>query len=224
MSPETKNRPIIRPKFYQKLLQPSASVVLSIAALAPTPKDPQISQMQIEPFPKTSHTLSLKAENRPEIKLAKLNNKVFAVQIASDKQPQNTLPVNLEIIIDPAREEPVQEKPVQQAPTFENSAPQEPLKDSPIIPQSLPQQPAAEDLVWYELENCESSHNPKAVDPSQTYFGLYQFDDPTWQNEGGSGHASDASPQEQLMRAKSLQKKNGWWPWPACARLLGLLK
>ncbi len=203
MRPEQEKGPQ-RPRFHQKLLQPTASVVFSIAALAPSPKDPMVTQAGFEPILTASHTTAFETKSQAEFKLGDLNHKVFVVQIASDKQPES-FHINIaQVNADSAQEEPVQ--------------------NAPVIAQALPEATDTEDSVWYELENCESSHNPQAVDPSQTYFGLYQFDDPTWQSEGGTGHASDAPPEEQLMRAKSLQKKNGWNPWPACARKLGLLK
>lgn len=77
--------------------------------------------------------------------------------------------------------------------------------------------------VWAALADCESSGDPQAVDPSGTYFGLYQFDLSTWQANGGTGNPAAATPAEQLRVAKLLQARRGWSPWPACARKLGLL-
>ncbi len=72
---------------------------------------------------------------------------------------------------------------------------------------------------WDGLANCESTHNPKAVNayPSAGLptYGLFQFDLPTWATVGGSGNPIDASPQEQLMRAKLLYQQRGLEPW-AC--------
>ena len=55
--------------------------------------------------------------------------------------------------------------------------------------------------------------NPSAGYPT---YGLFQFDLPTWASVGGSGNPVDASPQEQLMRAKLLYQSRGLGPW-ACA-------
>jgi hypothetical protein len=44
---------------------------------------------------------------------------------------------------------------------------------------------------------------------------MFQFDLPTWASVGGSGNPIDASPQEQLMRAKLLYQSRGLEPW-AC--------
>lgn len=77
--------------------------------------------------------------------------------------------------------------------------------------------------VWAQLAQCESGGNPSAVSPNGLYHGLYQFSVPTWQSVGGSGLPSQASADEQLQRAQTLQARAGWGQWPACARSLGLL-
>lgn len=69
---------------------------------------------------------------------------------------------------------------------------------------------------WDGLARCESTNNPRATNPSGKYTGLFQFDDRTWASVGGSGRAYDASPEEQLMRAKMLFLQRGLQPW-ACA-------
>jgi hypothetical protein len=40
--------------------------------------------------------------------------------------------------------------------------------------------PSADGLNWGALAQCESGGNPRAVNPSGRYFGLYQFSLPTW--------------------------------------------
>jgi uncharacterized protein YabE (DUF348 family) len=69
---------------------------------------------------------------------------------------------------------------------------------------------------WDGLAKCESGNNPRAVNPSGKYTGMFQFDDRTWQGVGGSGRAYDAPAEEQLMRAKQLYLSRGLQPW-ACA-------
>jgi hypothetical protein len=68
---------------------------------------------------------------------------------------------------------------------------------------------------WDALAKCESTNNPRAINPSGKYTGLFQFDDRTWQGVGGSGRSFDAPPEEQLMRAKLLYLARGLQPW-AC--------
>jgi soluble lytic murein transglycosylase-like protein len=68
------------------------------------------------------------------------------------------------------------------------------------------------------LAKCESGGNPRAVN-SAGYYGLYQFSLSTWHSVGGSGNPIDASPAEQLMRAKILYQKGGAGQW-GCGRHL----
>lgn len=75
--------------------------------------------------------------------------------------------------------------------------------------------------VWAQLAQCESGGNP-STNTGNGYYGLYQFSASTWQAVGGSGLPSDASAEEQTMRAQTLQARAGWGQWPACASALGL--
>ncbi|MBS2965092.1 DUF348 domain-containing protein [Actinocrinis puniceicyclus] len=83
---------------------------------------------------------------------------------------------------------------------------------------SLPTNVAS--LNWAALANCESGGNPKAVDPSGTYYGLYQFSVSTWDSLGGSGLPSDASASEQTSRAELLYQRSGAGQWPVCGHNL----
>lgn len=73
--------------------------------------------------------------------------------------------------------------------------------------------------AWRKVAQCESSGNPRAVNPAG-YYGLFQFDLRTWRSVGGSGNPAKASPAEQLMRAKKLYSQRGAQPWPVCGRYL----
>lgn len=73
--------------------------------------------------------------------------------------------------------------------------------------------------AWAKVANCESSGNPKAVNPAG-YYGLFQFDLQTWKSVGGSGNPAKASAAEQLMRAKKLYSQRGAQPWPVCGKYL----
>ena len=69
---------------------------------------------------------------------------------------------------------------------------------------------------WDGLAYCESTNNPHAVNNPSGFlstYGLFQFDLPTWATVGGSGNPGDASPEEQLMRAKLLYQSRGLEPW-----------
>jgi uncharacterized protein YabE (DUF348 family) len=83
---------------------------------------------------------------------------------------------------------------------------------------SLPTNVSA--LNWAALANCESGGNPKAVDPSGTYYGLYQFSISTWDSLGGSGLPSNASASEQTTRAELLYQRSGAGQWPVCGHNL----
>lgn len=74
--------------------------------------------------------------------------------------------------------------------------------------------------VWAALAQCESSGNP-ATNTGNGYYGLYQFDLRTWQSVGGTGLPSDASAEEQTMRAQMLYNQRGWSPW-GCASIIGV--
>ena len=67
-------------------------------------------------------------------------------------------------------------------------------------------------LNWAALAQCESGGNPRAVNPAG-YYGLYQFNLATWHSVGGAGNPIDASPAEQLYRAKLLYKRGGAGQW-----------
>lgn len=74
---------------------------------------------------------------------------------------------------------------------------------------------------WAALAQCEAGGNP-ARNSGNGYYGMYQFSLSTWRSVGGSGLPSEASAEEQTMRAKMLQARSGWGQWPACTRRLGL--
>lgn len=80
--------------------------------------------------------------------------------------------------------------------------------------------PSAND--WARLRMCESSGN-YAINTGNGYYGAYQFNIGTWEWIGGTGLPSDASPAEQDYRALKLYRINGWAPWPACTKKLGLV-
>jgi hypothetical protein len=67
------------------------------------------------------------------------------------------------------------------------------------------------------VAKCESSLDPKAVSPSGTYRGLWQFDKPTWKAYGGPGDDPiDVGARKQTEVAWRLYQDRGWDPWPTC--------
>lgn len=75
--------------------------------------------------------------------------------------------------------------------------------------------------VWDRLAQCESGGN-WAINTGNGYYGGLQFSLSSWQAVGGSGLPSDASREEQIMRAEQLRAMQGWGAWPACSAKLGL--
>ncbi len=75
--------------------------------------------------------------------------------------------------------------------------------------------------IWAAIAQCESGGNP-SINTGNGYYGMYQFSLPTWRSVGGSGLPSDASVEEQTMRARMLQQRSGWGQW-GCAYRLGLV-
>lgn len=71
--------------------------------------------------------------------------------------------------------------------------------------------PGQADLA-YSVVMCESSGNA-ATNTGNGYYGMWQFDLPTWQSVGGAGLPSEASVDEQIMRARMLFDSRGWSPW-----------
>jgi len=95
------------------------------------------------------------------------------------------------------------------SPTSSSSTPSSPpTKPSPSTSTGT----KADSLNWAALARCESGGNPRAVNPSG-YYGLYQFSLPTWHAVGGSGNPINASPAEQLLRAKILYNRAGSGQW-----------
>lgn len=76
--------------------------------------------------------------------------------------------------------------------------------------------------VWDRLANCESSGNFSNMDTGGNgHYGGFQFSIATWQSVGGTGNPANATPAEQLLRAKRLLARSGPGQW-ACAPQAGL--
>lgn len=75
-------------------------------------------------------------------------------------------------------------------------------------------------LHWAALARCESGGNPRIVDASGQFFGLYQFTVGTWHSVGGTGLPTQASAAEQTYRAQVLYNSRGRSPWPVCGQYL----
>jgi LysM repeat protein len=71
--------------------------------------------------------------------------------------------------------------------------------------------------VLARIRQLESGGN-YAINTGNGYYGAYQFDLSTWRGVGGSGLPSQASPEEQDMRAQMLYSRRGCNPWPNTCR------
>lgn len=112
--------------------------------------------------------------------------------------------------------EPGAPRPVSVAPVVAKAAPR-----AAVAPRIVPAGELYERLASVFPENperaytvvmCESSGNA-AANTGNGYYGMWQFDLATWQSVGGSGLPSDASVDEQIMRARMLYERRGWQPW-----------
>ncbi|HSX43910.1 MAG TPA: transglycosylase family protein [Candidatus Saccharimonadales bacterium] len=78
--------------------------------------------------------------------------------------------------------------------------------------------------VWDELAQCESGGN-WAINTGNGYYGGLQFDQGTWESNGGLAYASRAdlaTRDAQIAVAEALEASRGFAPWPACSAELGL--
>jgi len=74
-----------------------------------------------------------------------------------------------------------------------------------------------------KLRSCEGGYysvNNRDPNPSNWYYGAYQYNDSTWGGYKGYAHASDAPPAVQDERAWQTYQARGWSPWPTCGASL----
>lgn len=68
-----------------------------------------------------------------------------------------------------------------------------------------------------KLRTCESGGRWSA-NTGNGYYGAYQFAEGTWHGLGYGGYPNRAKPGRQNDAAMKLHARDGWRPWPACAR------
>src|SRR5664279_26589 len=68
---------------------------------------------------------------------------------------------------------------------------------------------------WNSVAACESGGNA-TTNTGNGYYGLYQFDQQTWQSLGHSGTADQYSAAQQTAAAERLYAQRGSSPWPVC--------
>jgi len=72
---------------------------------------------------------------------------------------------------------------------------------------------------WDGVAQCESGGNWH-IDTGNGYYGGLQFTQGTWQANGGTGMASEASKDEQVRVAENVLNSQGQGAWPVCGKYL----
>ncbi|MEN0134395.1 MAG: transglycosylase family protein [Rhodococcus sp. (in: high G+C Gram-positive bacteria)] len=84
--------------------------------------------------------------------------------------------------------------------------------------------PVENGSVWDALAQCEATGN-WAINTGNGFFGGVQFDQNTWERQGGLKYAPRAdlaTREEQIAVASKTQKTQGWGAWPTCSGRLGV--
>ncbi|WP_189025980.1 resuscitation-promoting factor [Nocardia rhizosphaerihabitans] len=84
--------------------------------------------------------------------------------------------------------------------------------------------PVRDGAIWDALARCESTGN-WAINTGNGYYGGIQFDQSTWERQGGLKYAPRAdlaTREEQIAIAEVTRARQGWGAWPACTGRLGL--
>lgn len=131
-----------------------------------------------------------------------------------------------DVIRIPAADEQLEPRalPVAAAPAPQQTS-SAPVSTPQVSRQSAPAPVAAGGGVWDRLAQCESGGN-WSINTGNGYYGGLQFNQGTWQSNGGGAYASSAhlaSRDQQIAIAERLAAARGFSPWPACAAKLGLL-
>jgi hypothetical protein len=71
--------------------------------------------------------------------------------------------------------------------------------------------------MW-QIAQCESHGDPRAIGGGGTFRGALQFMQSTWESVGGKGDPAAAPMREQLRRGAILMARSGASPWPVCGR------
>jgi uncharacterized protein YabE (DUF348 family) len=84
--------------------------------------------------------------------------------------------------------------------------------------------PAVNDgSIWDAIAGCEAGGN-WAINTGNGYYGGVQFDQGTWERNGGLRFASRAdlaSREEQITIAEVTRERQGWGAWPVCSGRAG---
>lgn len=79
--------------------------------------------------------------------------------------------------------------------------------------------PVTNGSAWDAIASCESGGN-WAINTGNGYFGGVQFDQNTWERQGGLRYAQRAdlaTREEQIAIAEVTRARQGWGAWPVCS-------
>jgi resuscitation-promoting factor RpfB len=83
--------------------------------------------------------------------------------------------------------------------------------------------PVTNGSAWDALSQCEAGGN-WAINTGNGFFGGVQFDQNTWERQGGLRYAPRAdlaTREEQIAIATVTQARQGWGAWPVCSGRIG---
>jgi len=83
--------------------------------------------------------------------------------------------------------------------------------------------PVSNSSTWDALARCEAGGN-WAINSGNGFYGGVQFDQNTWEGNGGLRYAARAdlaTREEQIAIAEVTRARQGWGAWPACSGRVG---
>ncbi|MEH3140374.1 MAG: transglycosylase family protein [Mycobacterium kyogaense] len=83
--------------------------------------------------------------------------------------------------------------------------------------------PVSNSAQWDALSRCEAGGN-WAINTGNGFFGGVQFDQNTWERNGGLRYAQRAdlaTREEQIAIAEVTRARQGWGAWPVCSGRIG---
>lgn len=83
--------------------------------------------------------------------------------------------------------------------------------------------PVSNGATWDALSQCEAGGN-WAINTGNGFFGGVQFDQNTWERNGGLRYAARAdlaTREEQITIAEVTRARQGWGAWPVCSGRVG---
>jgi uncharacterized protein YabE (DUF348 family) len=83
--------------------------------------------------------------------------------------------------------------------------------------------PVTQGAAWDALSHCEAGGN-WAINTGNGFYGGVQFDQNTWERNGGLRYAARAdlaTREEQIAIAEVTRARQGWGAWPVCSGRVG---